>query len=261
LGSRNQVTPHCFAAARDAHAIEAPDHNDQAHAIPNCSTPSGRESRRFRAAGNDTEPSPKPRRRRCNWTSWKRTIVGAILFELRMSPAFRVRGYRMAVRITSDAVYVHGYFLTRRVERAAITAVTNDPAIEWLDAAGRTLRTPMRVFNTAPGSFGAVGRRLQQRDGRSHRKNSSPSTERAPTDGVPADDQDEEQVSQPAASKLCTSHPNRFRRRQRFVRPRGRGPQVDTGRGIVPRQRRPTQRGSAQDQTTGSAEFSASWSS
>jgi hypothetical protein len=84
------------------------------------------------------------------------TIVGAILFELRMSPAFRVRGYRMAVRITSDSVYVHGYFLTRRVERAAITAVTNDPAIEWVDAAGRTRRTPVRVFDTAPGSFGAV---------------------------------------------------------------------------------------------------------
>jgi hypothetical protein len=35
-------------------------------------------------------------------------------------------------------------------------AVTHDPAIEWFDAAGRTRRTPIRVFNTAPRSFAAV---------------------------------------------------------------------------------------------------------
>lgn len=60
-----------------------------------------------------------------------------------------VRGYRLAVIITADAVVVRGLFRTRTIPRRSIVAITLGPALSWLDRSGRCRRTPIIVLMTS----------------------------------------------------------------------------------------------------------------
>ena len=59
-----------------------------------------------------------------------------------------VRGYRLAAETHHDSVTVYGMLRTRVISRAAITQITDDPAIIWTDPAGKTRSTPVLAFLT-----------------------------------------------------------------------------------------------------------------
>lgn len=80
-----------------------------------------------------------------------------------------VRGYRLAAETHHDSVTVYGMLRTRVIPRAAITQITDYPAIIWTDPAGRTRCSPVLAFLTPSGTLAGVAQhhtmcvnRLQQ---------------------------------------------------------------------------------------------------
>ena len=59
-----------------------------------------------------------------------------------------VRGYRLAAETHTDTVTIYGMLRTRAIPRAAITQITDDPAIIWTDPAGKKRSTPVLAFKT-----------------------------------------------------------------------------------------------------------------
>ena len=59
-----------------------------------------------------------------------------------------VRGYRLAVETHHDSVTVCGMLRTRVIPGAAITQISDYPAIVWTDPAGKKRWTPVLAFLT-----------------------------------------------------------------------------------------------------------------
>jgi hypothetical protein len=73
-----------------------------------------------------------------------------------------VRGYRLRVDSRDDVVVVHGLLRSRRIPRAALTAVTSFPALRWRDGRGRTRWTPVIAFADFNGSIAVVEQHNQK---------------------------------------------------------------------------------------------------
>jgi hypothetical protein len=76
---------------------------------------------------------------------WIITLIGAPFAVYGV--VFLVAGLRLELVLTEDTAVVHGYFGTVRIPRASVQGVTQWPAIEWIDARGRTRLTPVNALN------------------------------------------------------------------------------------------------------------------
>ncbi|AXG78159.1 hypothetical protein DVK44_11065 [Streptomyces paludis] len=98
--------------------------------------------------------------------------AAAVVGMLAVSPAvpvLAVRGYRAAVLCGGDRVRVRGLLRTRTISRAAITAVTDLPAIRWTDLSGRRRWTPVMALMSGGGEAAAVARWKEESLGRLRR--------------------------------------------------------------------------------------------
>jgi hypothetical protein len=59
-----------------------------------------------------------------------------------------VRGYRLSAETHNDSVTVCGMLRSRVIPRAAISQITDYPAIVWTDRAGKKRWTPVLAFLT-----------------------------------------------------------------------------------------------------------------
>jgi hypothetical protein len=57
-----------------------------------------------------------------------------------------VRGYRIGVTVTGDAVVIRNWFRSRTVERRSVLGLTYYPAVRWTSASGRKRWTPIMAF-------------------------------------------------------------------------------------------------------------------
>ncbi|MFI8100068.1 hypothetical protein [Streptomyces sp. NPDC086023] len=67
-----------------------------------------------------------------------------------------LRGYRVGVQCGPHQVTVRGLFRTRVIDRAAVTAVTDFPAIRWTGRSGRARWTPLTAFQAGPGELARI---------------------------------------------------------------------------------------------------------
>jgi hypothetical protein len=74
------------------------------------------------------------------------TRVGGILAVLGVVLAYR--GYRLAVETRSNSLTVWGMLRTRVIPRAAISEVTDYPAVVWTNAQGKVRWSPVLAFLT-----------------------------------------------------------------------------------------------------------------
>jgi hypothetical protein len=61
-----------------------------------------------------------------------------------------IRGYRLAAETHHDTVTIHGLLRTRVIPRAAITQITDYPAIIWTNPDGKKRWSPVVAFLTPP---------------------------------------------------------------------------------------------------------------
>jgi hypothetical protein len=79
------------------------------------------------------------------------------------------RGYRMGAETRGSSVTVRGLLRTRVISRAAITGITDFPAIVWTDPVGNKHWSPVLAFQTPPVTLSGIAehhaaclRRLRQ---------------------------------------------------------------------------------------------------
>ncbi|MGW8767823.1 hypothetical protein ACWGN5_35665 [Streptomyces sp. NPDC055815] len=80
-----------------------------------------------------------------------------------------VRGYRAGVRCEAERLVVRGYVWTRVIPRAAVTGVTDLPAVRWTSPGGRRRWTPVTVFTTLSGETAGVRARKRSNTARLRR--------------------------------------------------------------------------------------------
>ncbi|MGW8359970.1 hypothetical protein ACWGK1_05270 [Streptomyces wedmorensis] len=93
-------------------------------------------------------------------TGWERAAAVAVLLGC---AALALRGYRAGVRCEAERLVVRGYLWTRVIPRAAVTGVTDLPAVRWTSPGGRRRWTPVTAFAAASGEIGAT--RARKREG------------------------------------------------------------------------------------------------
>ncbi|MEU2236038.1 hypothetical protein [Streptomyces vietnamensis] len=64
-----------------------------------------------------------------------------------------VRGFRAGVRCEGERLVVRGYAWTRVIPRAAVTEVTDFPAVRWTSPGGRRRWTPVVAFAEVSGEL------------------------------------------------------------------------------------------------------------
>lgn len=69
-----------------------------------------------------------------------------------------VRGYRLRVVCADGRVTVHGFLRTRVIPRAAVSEVTDLPAVKWTTASGRRRWTPVTALIGFSGELPGIAR-------------------------------------------------------------------------------------------------------
>ncbi|WP_369143896.1 hypothetical protein [Streptomyces sp. R44] len=99
-------------------------------------------------------------------TGWQRA---AAMVALLGCGTLAVRGYRAGVRCEAERLVVRGYVWTRVIPRAAVTGVTDFPAVRWTSPRGRSRWTPVAVFSTLSGETAGVRARKRSNTARLRR--------------------------------------------------------------------------------------------